>query len=329
VSIRIVKHGLFDTIQDEGRYGFQHLGINPGGAADVAAFTVANMLAGNVNNEAVIELHYPSSSILFQQNAVIALSGADFGARINDQPVPINTPVLVSQNSVLEFTQLVSGYRCYLSVSCGFAVDEWLGSFSTNTKAQAGGYKGRKLLGGDILTFKKSFAFAFNGRNFLIPGWRADVLPLYSSQHTIRICMGNEYDQLTAASKELLANTTFTITNDSDRMGCRLSGVPLQRDSNIELISYAVTRGTIQLLPGGQLIILTTDHQTTGGYPRIAHAASVDMPTLAQMRPGETIRFAWIGVPEAQALLIQQHRYLLQLQIACNLRLQEFLDAIH
>jgi len=329
MSIRIIKQGILDIVQDAGRYGYQHLGINPGGVADRLAFSVANMLVGNKEDEAVIELHYPASSILFEEDAMIALSGADFNACINSEAIPINTPVLVGKGSVLEFIRPIHGCRCYLSVKGGFQTGEWLGSYSTNTKAQAGGYKGRGLIAGDTLLFKNDFSFpkTIAGKSFLALGWRADVAPLYLQQPVIRICRGNEYDQLTEASRELLINTAFTITHENDRMGCRLLGISLQKKAETELVSSAVTRGTIQLLPGGQLIILTADHQTTGGYPRIAHVVSADMPTLAQQQPGGTLGFKWIDIAEAETLLIRQHRYLLQLQIACNLRLEEFFSA--
>jgi antagonist of KipI len=110
-------------------------------------------------------------------------------------------------------------------------------------------------------------------------------------------------------------------------MGCRLSGIPLQKLDQISLVSSAVTKGTIQLLPNGQLIILGADHQTTGGYPRVAHVISADMHLIAQLQPAKTIRFAWVDVIEAENILMRQHEYLLQLQIACNLRLEEFLTA--
>jgi antagonist of KipI len=329
MSIRIIKQGVFDTLQDAGRYGMQHLGINPSGAADMVAYAVANMLVANERDEAVIEMYFPASTIIFENDAVIALSGADFGACLNGMAVPINTPMAVTAGCMLEFTKRAAGNCCYLAIKGGLQIDAWAGSYSTNIKAQAGGYKGRKLQAGDTIPFKKQFGFdsLCNGKPFLKFGWRADVAPLYSEKNTIRICKGHEYNSLCAASKNVLFNTAFTITPQSDRMGYRLQGLPLQRVDNTDLVSTGVTKGTIQLLPSGQLVVLMADHQTTGGYPRIAHIASVDIPKLAQMQTGKQISFVCIGEEEGENLLIQQHQYLYQLQLACSLRLEEVLNS--
>jgi len=329
MSIRIIKPGVFDTVQDAGRYGLQHLGINPSGAADTVAYSVSNMLVGNTLGEAVIEMYYPAPTILFEKDAMIALSGADFSACLNGIPMPINTPLAVAAGTLLECTKIVTGNCCYLAIRGGLEIDVWLGSYSTNVKAQAGGHNGRKLQAGDVIPFKKRFDFhnLTAGQTFFKFGWRADVAPLYSEKNVIRICKGREYNSLCLASKNVLVNTGFTITPQSDRMGCRLQGLPLQRVDNTELVSTGVTKGTIQLLPSGQLVALMADHQTTGGYPRIAHVASVDLPKLAQMQTGKELAFICIDEEKAETLLIQQHQYLYQLQLACSLRLEEVLGS--
>lgn len=145
MSVLIIKPGLLDTVQDGGRYGYQHLGINPSGAMDFVAASIANMLAGNDKEEAVIELHFPASSFLFEDDCLIALSGAEFRAIINNKSIPINTAVIVSKGSVLQFTQYSLRARCYLAVHGGWDTDYWLNSYSTNIKAAAGGYNGRAL----------------------------------------------------------------------------------------------------------------------------------------------------------------------------------------
>jgi antagonist of KipI len=329
MSIRIIKQGVFDTIQDAGRYGLQHLGINPDGAADAIAHAMANMLTGNEPNEAVIEMYYPSAAVLFEKDVMIAVSGADFSPCINGVPIPINSAVVVAAGGVLEFKRIVAGCCCCLAVKGGLKGHMWAGSYSTNIKAMAGGYKGRKLQTGDVIPFKRGFDFSrlLNDKTFMKPSWQADAAPLYSIGNIIRICKGNEFETLDDASKNLLVNSGFAISQQSDRMGCRLSGIPMRKKTVAELVSTGVTRGTIQLLPGGQLVILMAGHQTTGGYPRIAHVASADMPTLAQIQPGKTVNFMWTDEDEAEALLLAQHQYLQQLQIACNLRLEDFFNS--
>jgi antagonist of KipI len=328
MSIRILNPGLFDTVQDAGRYGLQHLGINPGGAADSVALAIANMLVGNSPGEAAIEMYYPAASILFENDALVAISGADFYPCINGKPIPINTPVVIAAGSLLEFGKIVTGCCCYISTRRGFQVDAWQGSFSTNIKAKAGGFKGRKLQIGDVIYFRHQFDFStlLAGKECMKLGWRADVNQLYGGKNIIRVCKGHEYDNLDEASKNMLGSAGLTITPQTDRMGCRLRGLPLHRDTQEEMVSTGVTCGTIQLLPNGQLVVLMADHQTTGGYPRIAHVVSADIPQLAQQQPGSDISFTFIDEGGAEALLLRQYQYLQQLQLACTLRLEDILN---
>jgi antagonist of KipI len=159
--------------------------------------------------------------------------------------------------------------------------------------------------------------------------WKADIASLYSNQKTIRICSGEAYNSLADSSKKHFATSSFTITNQSDRKGYRLKGESLELLQRVDLISSAVTKGTIQLLPNGQMIILMADHQTTGGYLVIAHVISADIPSLAQRQPNETIQFQFIDHSEAEEILWQQHQYLQVLQNACTLQLTKFLEEHH
>lgn len=333
MSITIIKQGVLDTLQDGGRYGYQHLGINPGGAADGVAMAIANALVGNNSNCAVIEFHYPAGTLLFTEDALIALSGADFNARVNNKNVPLNTPVLIQRNSVLAFTGINKGCRCYMAVYGGFMAGDWLGSASTNIIATAGGFKGRNLLQGDVIEFKKRVDYAaILKQNAFIALPYSCAYPGQFTPHTVvRVCAGNEFALLTDAAKNVLLNAKFTITRDSNRMGYRLTGIPLQINMQQGLVSSGVAEGTVQLLPNGHTIILGADSQTTGGYPRLAHIATPDMHLAAQLQPGQTVQFSLIDTVEAERLLIQQRQYLLQLQDACNLRLQQFFatHAIH
>ncbi len=303
MSVLITKQGLLDTIQDAGRYGCQHLGINPGGAMDIVAATVANMLAGNDKDEAVIELHFPASTFLFEDDCMMALSGADFHATINNESIPLNNAVIVPKGSVLQFTQYKQGGRCYLAAHGGWDIDYWLNSYSTNIKAAAGGYEGRALKKNDMVHLKTTqYIFSAQIENsFSVLPVHADVSPCYSPSQKIRCVAGNEYNWLTDDAKEIFEFSFFR--------------------------SSAVTRGTIQLLPSGELIILMADHQTTGGYPKIAHVISADMPKLAQMKPNEFIQFELITYSEAEYLYIQQQQYLQQLEDTINLQLRRFFSS--
>lgn len=325
MSLRIRKNGILDTIQDGGRYGYQHLGINPAGAMDITAMKIANILVGNEAGEAVIEMHFPAAEILFEETMLVALSGADFTATINGDTVPILQPLIVQQGSTLRFGKNITGARVYLAVQGGYLTKEWLQSSSTHLKVEAGGFEGRALQKNDLLLLKQNLIsqVVTHVKPVVILSWRVNVSDLYVS-NTFHFIPGAEYYGLNESSKQQLEAGSFAINQQSDRMGYRLSGVSLQLQIEKELISTAVTKGTIQLLPDGQLIILMADHQTTGGYPRIGHVISADISSLAQMQARQIFALKKIDISSAENLLFDQQRNLQQLQNACNLRLQEY-----
>ncbi len=328
MNLRIINAGLLDTIQDKGRYKYQCLGINPGGAMDQLSAQIANVLVGNDTSEPVIELHFPASEIFFEQPALIAISGADFSAHVNAEEIPCWHPVLVSKYSILQFHGLKAGARAYLALNGGLDILQWLDSYSTNLKALAGGYKGRAFQKEDEIGIRsiESFLPLLEKKEFYILPWKADTGRNYMIDEKIMVLPGREWNRLTDESKEKIFQQSFTITNQSDRMGCRLKSEPLSMSDKEEVVSSAVNFGTIQLLPDGQLTVLMADHQTTGGYPRLAHVITAHLSMLAQIRPGEKINFSMTDIKTAEELLIKQQQHLLQLQNACSLRLSEFLN---
>lgn len=325
MSLTIIKPGLLDTVQDLGRTGQSRLGINPGGVMDRYAAQVANMLVGNDTLEAVIEIHFPGAQFLFDQNTLISITGADFNAMLNDEPIPLWHPLVVRKNAVLHFPKLQSGSRCYLAVHGGLCMNRWLNSYSTHLKAGAGGFKGRKLEKGDEIPFKDSSIYCAGllkpGRELEVLKWQVDTGNTYKHPNEIYIIKGNEWDQLTAPSQQHMLEDNFTIHPFSDRMGYQLKGVDLKCEHDTELVSSGVSFGTIQLLPNGQLIVLMADHQTTGGYPRIGHVISAHLPKLAQLRPSDCIHFQLTDIATAENLLIAQQQELNILQRACLERL--------
>lgn len=325
MSLQVIKAGVLDTIQDDGRYGYQHLGINPSGAMDRYAMHIANLLVGNHTGEGVIEMHFPSSAFLFGYPALIAIAGADFSATVNGDPVPNLHPVWVNRNDVLQFQKPVKGARVYLAIAGGFGIKKWLHSYSTNLKAKAGGYNGCSLQKGDEILFRQSFPNTPGSSDFKILPWKAED-DWGDPIKEIAVLKGNEWDRLTEAAKEFFSTGSFMITQQSDRMGYRLNNKPLQARTTEELVSAAVSFGTVQLLPDGKLIILMADHQTAGGYPRIAHVITAHHSKLAQIKAGEEIRFRLIHQAEAENLYLQQQRHLKQLQNACTFRLEQFFN---
>ena len=300
MSLKIIKAGLFDTIQDMGRYGYQHLGINPGGCMDGYAAHLANSLLGKDAGSAVIEMHFPAAMILFEEDALICITGADMTPAINEYVIPLNQPVRINKNDVLAFRGLRAGARCYLSVLYDFKIEKWLGSWSTNVLAGAGGFKGRLLRRDDVIEFDE--------RSVEISVPKAFGTDIYKEK--VQFIRGHEYSCLDEKSQKTFELNNFTITKNSNRMGYRLAGDPMLRTDKEELISSPVTFGTIQLLPDGQLIILMADHQTTGGYPRIGTVISADLPLLAQKKTGDIIRFVETDIINAEKLYIEQRKNL-------------------
>ena len=261
MSFSIIKPGLLDTIQDLGRNGYGNWGIPPGGAMDSYAAQVANLLVGNNQCEAVIEIHFPGPQILFEQNTMIAITGADFSPTVNDELIPRWQPVVVRKNTVLHFPTLIQGSRCYLSVHGGYCMKKWLNSFSTSLKAGAGGWGGMPLKKGDELPFNENTIY-FAGllkkdeSNFEALPWRVNTEKVYQFPHEIGVTPGHEWPLLSAAAQAAFAENNFLIHPSSDRMGYQLKGNPLNLQQPLELVSSAVSFGTVQLLPDGQLIVL-------------------------------------------------------------------------
>ena len=327
MSLRIIKTGILDTIQDEGRFGYQHLGVNPGGVMDRFAAAIANSLVGNQPTGAVIELHFPASDFFFEESSLIAITGADFYASINGDEIPRYQPVLVNRYSILQFYRLRTGARACLAVHGGFDLPKWLNSYSTNLKVAAGGFRGRALQKDDeigILSPEK-FNSVIGKEEFRVYPWKAGVDWGDDSGEDILMMPGNEWDRLSEETRSKLTGQPFTISSHSDRMAYKLDSDKILVSEKEELVSSAVSFGTIQLLPDGQLIILMADHQTTGGYPRIGNVISAHHSKLAQRKPGEQIRLSVTDQQRAEELFIKQQQHLLQLENACKFKLEEAL----
>jgi len=326
MSLKILKAGILDSIQDRGRYGYQHLGINCSGAMDTTAMQTANLLVGNEINGPVLELFYPAAEILFEKNAFITITGGNFSPMINGDRIKTGQPVMIKKNSVIQFPKKKKGQCCYIAIHGGFRLSPWLNSYSTNLKAGAGGYEGRRLKKGDYIEFNFNFKNELLNETDLVRlPWRAAPFADGSTVTEIFVLPGNEWNRLTEESKNIFLNDEFTLSVLSDRMGYGLTGESLTTINKEELVSSAVNFGTIQLLPNGQMIILMADSQTTGGYPRIAHVISSHLSKLAQKQPGEIIKFTIVNQSKAEELLIKQYLHLQQLKNGSKFRLQDFL----
>lgn len=317
MAIEIIKAGIADTLQDEGRFGHQHLGIQPTGCMDLVAAAIANYLTGNQKNELVLECFFPAAQIQFKQNTCIAISGADFMPTLNNQLISINQPVFVKAGDILRFIKKKNGTCCYIAFKDGLFVTPWLNSGSTNLVAGVGGFNGRLLQKGDIIPLANSA----NTKNEQPINWLANANSFYNNHSIIRIIKGPEWDWLSEDAKNTITSAEFSIAPNSNRMAYTLTGHLLKQKQPSELVSTAVTKGTIQLLPNGTLMVLMADHQTTGGYPRVLQIIKAAIPSFVQQQANNKISFSVVDMQTAAALLLKQERDLLKLKNACMFKL--------
>jgi len=323
--MRVLRPGLLTTVQDCGRRGFQKHGVVAGGALDDVALRIANLLVGNDDCAAGLECTLTGPDLEITSDTVLALGGADLSAVIDGLPVPVWRPFLARAGSRVHFGAARSGARCYLAISGGIDVPVVLGGRGTDLRACMGGVDGRALLANDNISSGAASPLAEAIAALLqsqAAHWSAgrSVRPGYSAEPVVRVLPGAEQGLFQSKSVHALMNEPFEVTAQSNRMGYRMAGPSLElRGWQSEMISSPVTAGTIQVPSGGAPILLMADRQTTGGYPRIAHVITVDLPLLAQAPPGTMIRFASTTLEEAHAALRARERNIRQMREAIRL----------
>jgi KipI family sensor histidine kinase inhibitor len=296
--VRVIKPGLLTTVQDLGRRGYRSAGVPLGGAMDALALRMANLIVGNSDGAAGLEITLLGPELEFTADTVVAVGGAEF------EGAPPWRPLLLRAGERLKFGECRRGCRAYLAVDGGFEVAPVLGSRSTYLPGGFGGLGGRALREGDELEIGVGLPVAGGLRRQM--SWRISpsVLPAYSPHPVLRAVRGAQAGEFGAK----LWETEFQVSPKSDRMGLRLAGPKLGRASADELPSSAVAPGTVQVPPDGQPILLMADAQTIGGYPQAAHIIGPDLPLAAQLRPGERARLSEISVEEAHRLaLAREH----------------------
>lgn len=306
--IKIISPGPLSTVQDGGRTGYQSLGFTVGGAADADSMHTANVLCGNRLDEAVIEMTLFGITAQFSCDTVIALSGADVSPVVNGVPVEMNRAIVLYAGSYLHCSAAKNGVRAYLAVSGGFDVDDVMGSKSTSLKLGIGGYKGRRLAAGDIISLNRETA-PFNDMNE-----RVLATAPFGSDVTLRCVAGPQNDMFTVDALKTFFNAEYTVSASSDRMGIRLDGPSLESVGGTDIISDGIALGSIQVPSDGKPILLIADHQTTGGYAKIATVISSDISLAGQLAPGNTVRFSEISVDKAQEIAVCKKRQLEELQ---------------
>ncbi|NCT66330.1 MAG: biotin-dependent carboxyltransferase family protein [Rhodanobacteraceae bacterium] len=326
MSVTVLKAGLLTTVQDRGRIGLAALGVGRAGPMDTVAHRLANALVGNDPAAAALEFTLLGPQLHFETTTAIALTGAAFDARLDGAEAPPWRPLAVRAGSVLEIGAARHGARGYLAIAGGFAVTPVLGSAAMDVNAGLGPFDGRPLRAGDVLATAHLPGAQPAGEAALPPAsWSLDPRPWFDPDpaRPLRLIRGAQFDALDAASRDALCGDEFRLAPASNRVGFRLDGPRLALAAPLELVSEPVAFGTVQLPPGGQPIVLMAEHPTTGGYPRIGQVAAIDLPRLAQRRPGAPLRFREVSLDEAQTRYLARERALARLIDTIAQRLAE------
>lgn len=293
------RAGALTTVQDLGRPGWQRFGVPVGGALDREAAGRANRMVGNDVGAAVLECTLEGPELEFGAGVLAALTGGEFVGTLNGEPLPAGRVWVIPAGARLALGAARRGLRGWLAISGGWAVPRVLGSRSTYLRARLGGWQGRPLEAGDSLPVGMPSAWAVRQlesarrEHRTVAGWGGDfwTAGLGEAEVTVRLRRGPEWAEFAPAAQQMLGAAGYRVTPQSDRMGLRLAGPPLLRVVPRELASAAVTEGVVQVPPDGQPIVLLADRQTVGGYPRIGVVEEADLGRLAQVRPGQTVRF--------------------------------------
>jgi len=305
----VIEGGFLTTVQDAGRFGWGHCGVPPAGPMDPFAFRAANLLVGNPPDAAGLEITLAGPVLRASCECLIAVCGAEFDVRVGSLPAPAWHAVFVRAGYEIRFGQRRNGARAYLAVSGGIVLPQFLGSCATFLPGGFGGLEGRALRAGDQLFLGRYPDSDLRDSDLLIragKAWLRSARPPYSPNPTLRIVMGPQDDYFTSEGLATFVESEYEVTRSSDRMGYRLCGPAVTHRDKADIVSDGVVTGSVQIPGEGQPIVMMADHQTTGGYPKIATVIRADLPLLAQCLPGDRVRFHAVSIAEAQEALRHQ-----------------------
>jgi biotin-dependent carboxylase-like uncharacterized protein len=301
-GFEVLNGGILTLLQDRGRFGFSHLGVTTSGSMDIYAYNWANKLLDNHPDTNTLELSFPKLQLRSNIDTTIAITGANFGLKINDIEFNPWCTIKIKPYDILEFTQQKNGQRCYLSVKGGFLVDKQLGSNATTLKENIGGIdNGTKIKTDDFLPCNEY-------KTHITKRVQKKYIPQYKDHLELRVILGYQSEKYSKNAKDVFFNSTYKVTSQSNRMACKLEGktIPTTIDG---VISEAICYGAIQIPKDGQPIILLNDRQTIGGYGKIGSVFNLDCYKLAQLKPNETISFKQLNIKEAQKELLSFYRF--------------------
>jgi antagonist of KipI len=328
MKVFVRSAGFLSSVQDLGREGYRQSGISIGGALDSHGLRVANALVGNDDSAAGLEATLGNLRLRFEDQRLVAWCGGAFAVRIGGEDLPPGHVGLIAKDEELVMAAPKAGARAWLAISGGIDVPLVLGSRSTDLRGNFGGHEGRALCDEDSLplgeppVLARGVAEIFGGRR--IAEWTGPSAWVTNATRDrfLRIVPGPDWARFTAEAQTSLVGAPFTVTLDSDRMAARLDGPGLPRHEPGDLVSEAVAPGTLQVPPSGKPILLLGDCQTIGGYPKIAHVITVDLPIAAQLWPGDLVRFQEVTLAEAQQLLREREEDFARFRIGVDLHLE-------
>jgi len=306
-TFEVLAPGILTTIQDLGRYGFSQFGVPPSGALDTFSYRVGNLLVGNKQGEASFETTIIGPKLKTLREVVIAITGGDLSPTLNGEPLEMWRTHLLVEGDIINFKKVRTGCRAYLAASGGLIFSQVMGSRSTYLSGKFGGLDGRALKKGDIL-FALDIRAPLSQLGFRFPG---DWIPQFDKEALLRVIPGPQDHHFTEKGLQTLSSSFYRVTPQCDRMGVRLEGPKIERRSEVEesIISEGLIAGAIQVPGDGKPIIILTE-LVTGGYTKIAAVISTDLSKVAQLKPGDRVRFAPVSVEEAHQLLRGQEERL-------------------
>ena len=318
MNVTAIRAGFLTSVQDLGRIGLREFGVSLGGALDAHALRVANLLVGNDESAAGLEITFGGLRLRFADERIIAWCGGDFAAQIGTTSLPSGHPGLVRRGEEFFIESPILGFRAWIAISGGIDVSIVLGSRSADLRAGFGGANFRPLRDGQEFSLGvssgRSQTLIEKLRDKRIASWKPphDWSSTARREPILRFIRGSDSNRFNTSALEYLTTEAFVVSPDSDRMGVRLDGPVLERCNDVDLLSEAVAPGTVQVPPSGKPIVLLNDCQTIGGYPKIAHVITVDLGIAAQLRASDRVRFNEVSLGEAHRALSERERDLEQ-----------------
>lgn len=306
-AFEVLEPGILTTIQDAGRYGFGEFGVPPSGALDLFSLRVGNVLTGNNEEEACLEVAIMGLKLKTLHEVVFAITGGDLFPTLNGEPLEMWRTHLMVEGDILSFKKLQRGCRSYLAIQGGFALPKIMDSKSTYLSGKFGGLEGRALRRGDIL-YTQDIPASLDKLGLRFP---SEWIPPLKKETLLRVVPGPQDHYFTKKGFETFSSASYQVTPHCDRMGVRLEGPSIERRSDVEesIISEGLLSGAVQVPGDGKPMIILSE-TVSGGYMKIATVISTDLPNVAQLKPGDRVQFKPVSIEEAHCLLKEQEERL-------------------